>query len=62
MQKLAERPKAKKALMVTGLVLAVAGGVALAERNRRRALAAKEHNDSAMPDPRIWGVVGYSDL
>jgi hypothetical protein len=61
MQKVAERPKANKALLVTGVVMAVVAGVALAERYRRRSLAARQRSDIT-PDPIPWGIVGYSDL
>ena len=61
MQKLAERPKAKRALLVTGVVLAVVGGMALAERTRRKSLTAKESHNT-MPGPLPWGIVGFTDL
>jgi hypothetical protein len=61
MQKVAERPKTNKALLVTSVVLAVVGGVALAERNRRKNLTARQSSD-IMPDPMPWGVVGFTDL
>ncbi len=57
MQKVDERPNAKRALLVTSVVLAVAGGVALAERKRRKNLVAKQRNE-LIP----WGVVGCGEL
>lgn len=39
MRNIVKRPEPSKALLVTGLLLAVVGGVALARQNRRNGLA-----------------------
>ena len=61
MQKIAKKPKASRALMVTGLVFAIAGGVIFAGRNRGNRLTGKEHKHT-IENLAPWDVVGYSDL